>query len=84
MTKIEYKPHCGKCGALIDEEISYRNIIVEGRLINPSGIVIEPYRCKNCGELFNIIEVAPPNKKEAIRIFYLGSKGIKHLDYLLS
>ena len=23
MGKIVYKPHCSKCGALIDEEISY-------------------------------------------------------------
>ena len=72
MTKIEYKPHCGKCGALIDKEISYRDIIIESRAssdyLYPSDIVIEPYRCDHCGEMFNLIEVKMPKKDGEIRI----------------
>jgi len=72
MTKIEYKPHCGKCGALIDEEVTYRNIVIEGKSIRDysylSGIVIEPYRCSYCGEMFDRIEVKIPKKDGEIRI----------------
>ncbi len=72
MTKIVYKPHCAKCGALIDEEVSYRNIITEGRAISdysyPRDIVIDPYRCNWCGEMFNQIEVKMPKKDGEIRI----------------
>lgn len=72
MTKIEYKPHCGKCGALIDEEVMYRDIVIEGKSIRDysylSGAVIEPYRCSYCGEIFNRIEVRPPKKNGEIRI----------------
>lgn len=72
MTKIEYKPHCGKCGALIDEEVTYRNIVIEGKSIRDysylSGIVIEPYRCSYCGEMFDRIEVKIPKNDGEIRI----------------
>lgn len=72
MTKIVYKPHCAKCGALINEEVSYRDIIFEDRASSDclylSDIAIEPYRCNHCGEIFNLIEVKIPKKDEEIRI----------------
>lgn len=72
MTKIEYKPHCGKCGALIDEEVTYRDVIIEGKSIRDysylSSVVIEPYRCSHCGEMFDRIEVRIPKKDGEIKI----------------
>ena len=72
MTKIEYKPHCGKCGALIDEEVTYRNVVIEGKSIRDysylSDAVIEPYRCSYCGEMFDRIEVKIPKNDGEIRI----------------
>lgn len=72
MTKIEYKPHCGKCGALINEEVTYRDVIIEGKSISDysysNGIEISPYRCNNCGEPFNLIEIKMPEKDKEIRI----------------
>jgi DNA-directed RNA polymerase subunit RPC12/RpoP len=72
MATIEYKPHCGKCGALIDEEVTYRDVVIEGKSIRDysylSGAVIEPYRCSCCGEIFNQIEIRIPKKDREIRI----------------
>lgn len=72
MTKIEYKPHCANCGALIDQEVTYRDIISEGKSIRDysysNGIAIDPYRCSYCGEMFNRIEVKMPKKNGEIRI----------------
>lgn len=72
MGTIEYKPHCGKCGALIKEEITYQDIIVERPAISDysynAGVEICPYRCKNCGEIFDRIEIKPPRKMENLRI----------------
>ena len=72
MTKIEYKPHCGKCGALIYEEVAYRDVIIEGRAISDysysNDIEISPYRCNNCGAIFNQIEIKMPKNDGEIRI----------------
>lgn len=72
MGTIIYKPYCGKCGALIDEEVTYRDVIIEGRAISDysysNGIEISPYRCNSCGEMFNRIEVKTPKKDGEIRI----------------
>jgi DNA-directed RNA polymerase subunit RPC12/RpoP len=72
MTKIEYKPHCGKCGALIDEEVTYRDVVIEDKSIRDysylSGVVIEPYRCSHCGEMFDRIEIRIPKNDGEIKI----------------
>jgi DNA-directed RNA polymerase subunit RPC12/RpoP len=72
MTKIEYKPHCGKCGALINEEVTYRDIVIEGESIRDysylSGVAIEPYRCSHCGEMFDRIEIRIPKNDGEIKI----------------
>lgn len=64
MTTIEYKPHCANCGALIDEEVTYSEIISEHRtglrLLTPDGIEINPYRCNHCGEFFDGITIRQP------------------------
>jgi DNA-directed RNA polymerase subunit RPC12/RpoP len=68
MTKIEYIPHCANCGALINEEIVYREDKVEVtnnayiRNLYLNSIKILPYRCSNCGEIFNKIEIKQPRK----------------------
>ena len=67
MTKIEYKPHCAKCGALINEEVIY----CEGTAIDDpctgnlylKKAQIAPYSCKNCGEIFDGIEIRGPKKE---------------------
>lgn len=72
MTKIEYKPHCAKCGALINEEVTYRDVVIGGRAISDylysDGIEINPGRCNNCGEMFNKIEMKMPKKDGEIKI----------------
>jgi DNA-directed RNA polymerase subunit RPC12/RpoP len=72
MTKIEYKPHCGKCGALIDEEVTYRDVVIEDKSIRDysylSGVAIEPYRCSHCGEMFDRIEIRIPKNDGEIKI----------------
>lgn len=72
MTKIEYKPHCGKCGALINEEVTYAHIINESSTISNysslSDVEINPWRCSYCGEIFNLIEIKMPKEDEDIRI----------------
>jgi DNA-directed RNA polymerase subunit RPC12/RpoP len=72
MTKIEYKPHCGKCGALIDEEVTYQDIVIEGESIRDysylSYVAIEPYRCSHCGEMFDRIEIRIPKNNGEIKI----------------
>lgn len=66
--KIEYKPHCAACGALIDEEVTYGDLIIEGRAISDysysKDIEINPCRCKNCGEIFDGIIIKLPKKVE--------------------
>ncbi len=66
MTKIEYKPHCARCGALIDEEVTYSDIVIKSQInINCyfyNGIKTNPYRCPNCGDIFDGIEIKMPKK----------------------
>lgn len=72
MTYIEYKPHCAKCGVLIDEKVAYQNVIAEGKTIAyhsySDDTIISPYRCSHCGEMFNRIEIKMPEKDKDIRI----------------
>lgn len=72
MGTIEYKPHCAKCGALINREITYQDIIVEGKTISDfshvAGIDIDPCKCENCGEIFDHIEIKMPKKYGEVRI----------------
>ena len=47
MGTIIYKPHCGKCGAIINQKVRYREIddeIVKNRLYGGYYIDIEPNR----------------------------------------
>lgn len=67
MSKIVYKPHCEKCGALIEEKIQYRRIVIE--LPNhvfyryaPEYYEFDPYKCKNCGAVFDSAEVPLPEE----------------------
>ena len=67
MTAIEYKPHCSNCGAIIDEEVKYRDVDIafERKLRSHlflNNIEIDPHRCKNCGKTFCRIEMEMPTK----------------------
>jgi predicted Zn-ribbon and HTH transcriptional regulator len=66
MTKIVYAPHCARCGALINEEVAYYEDKVN--VVNNSYLsslyLITPYRCKNCGEMFDKIEIKVPRRIE--------------------
>lgn len=65
MTIIEYKPHCANCGALIDEEVTYSEIIYGDRnskLLLSTGIEINPRRCSHCDEIFVGIQMREPRK----------------------
>lgn len=64
-TKIVYKPHCGSCGALIDDDIAYQDIYerpTESQLAIRAYTEIQPYICPTCGTPFNLIEITPPKK----------------------
>ena len=67
-TKIIYKPHCSKCGSLIDTseyEITYQDIygrFTEMMLASKVGVNICPDRCAQCGALFDCIEVPIPKQ----------------------
>ena len=71
MTKIEYKPHCAKCGTLINAEVTYGKIIHRNRnlmLRLLDDIEINPRRCNNCGEIFDGITIRPPKEVEGVEI----------------
>lgn len=60
---IIYKPHCGKCGAIINQKITYRKVaIAKDRLYGGCFIDIKPNRCACCGEVFETIEILIPEE----------------------
>jgi predicted Zn-ribbon and HTH transcriptional regulator len=63
MARIVYKPHCSKCGAVINDDVVYETITLpldEDSLFNHEYTNIYPARCKTCGEYFDCIEITPP------------------------
>lgn len=65
MGKIVYKPHCSKCGALIEGRPAWNKIIVDAgsnNLLKQESAEIHPCRCENCGEFFDCIEFTPPEE----------------------
>ena len=64
MGTIIYKPHCGKCGAIINQQVRYRNMKdeVTKNLWGGYFIDIEPNRCACCGEVFGTIEIPIPKE----------------------
>lgn len=65
MARIIYKPHCSKCGAVINDEVMYETIKMEALEKDKISFVNEytniyPTRCKTCGEYFDCIEITPP------------------------
>lgn len=70
MGKIIYKPHCGKCGAIIDQEVTYKKdleAITKNRL-HSGYFTVDPYRCACCGEVFNTIEIPIPKERPGVAI----------------
>lgn len=66
MGTIVYKPHCDKCGALIDEKISYRNIIfgpTSNSDLAGQWIDVFPTKCEHCGQPFSTIEIPIPKQE---------------------
>ncbi len=68
MAKIYFKPICTKCGNQIFSTISYSEDIEKHGSKFFSRRTIAPFRCPNCGEIFDGIEmpIALPydNRKE--------------------
>ena len=68
MGKIIYKPHCSKCGCIIDTDeykITYQNIYGKPTNKMPAikvGTIINPDRCTHCGALFEAIEISMPKQ----------------------
>lgn len=65
MGAIIYKPHCAKCGALINDEVIYKKLepLIGNRYMYPYNFIeIEPNRCESCGEWFEGIEVPLPKE----------------------
>lgn len=61
MGTIIYKPHCGKCGAIINQKVIYREVKEEICKNCLSYFVdIEPDRCAHCGNVFETIEIPIP------------------------
>lgn len=65
MGKIVYKPHCGKCGAIIEQEVTYREIaqMLHGSRRIGRFIDIEPNKCPCCREVFGTIEIPMPKEE---------------------
>ncbi len=62
---IIYKPHCGKCGALIDEDVSFRKIHMDSKnfkILHFESAEVYPYVCKECGTIFECIEIKEPKQ----------------------
>ena len=71
MGMIEYKPHCSKCGKLINDEIAYQEIFTGygytlTKLLMDKVTDIYPVRCQCCGEPFDCIGYTPPRKLQPI------------------
>lgn len=63
MGTIIYKPHCSKCGAIINQKVTYRKAVEEvakNRLYYY--IDVEPNRCACCGEVFGTIVIPMPKE----------------------
>ena len=69
MSKIVYKPHCDKCGALIEQEIRFKKTVLElpnriYHLYASEYYTFDPYQCKNCGAIFDSAEVQIPKEEK--------------------
>ena len=65
MSKIIYKPHCEKCGSLIDQKVQFRRteVNIGNRLrYRSADYTFNPYQCKNCGAIFDSAEFQPPEE----------------------
>ena len=63
--KIVYKPHCGKCGAVINTKVAYNKIVIESYKnlhLPKETIEVFPSRCECCGQAFNMIEILLPEQ----------------------
>ena len=56
---IVYKAHCSVCGALINEEVNFKEISTVGMY----DFEITPYRCEACGAYFSKIEIRLPQEQ---------------------
>lgn len=65
MGAIIYKPHCSKCGAVINQEITYKIVgeIGKTHLFGRYLVGINPIKCARCGEVFETIEIPMPKEE---------------------
>ena len=64
MTKIIYRPHCSKCGAIINEKVSYQEIISDDFPYHLINAAMNPSKCECCGEYFIGIQIDLPVESE--------------------
>ena len=60
MADILFRPICSNCLCIIDETVDYREIDFLSRedwMHGARTYEITPYRCKNCGCVFDSIEI---------------------------
>lgn len=69
MSKIVYKPHCEKCGAIIDQKVQFKRYTLEGNNDIPRVYVYNltyyefyPHQCENCGAVFDSAECQLPEE----------------------
>lgn len=77
MGTILYKPHCAKCGALIEGDIMYRGLIervVSHSSYQNSLVMVYPDKCKCCGEPFNSIEIPLPKELDPEELLSCGDR----------
>jgi DNA-directed RNA polymerase subunit RPC12/RpoP len=73
MGTILYKPHCAKCGALIDDDIAYRGLIehvVDSGTCQETMVMVYPNKCKCCGEPFSSIEIPLPRELDPAEVLW--------------
>jgi predicted Zn-ribbon and HTH transcriptional regulator len=79
MSKIVYKPHCEKCGALIEQEVRFKRIMIDSFNHFPHLYATERYefypdRCENCGTIFDSAEVRLPEEEKEECFRNVGSE----------
>ena len=69
MSKIIYRPHCGRCGSIIKQKVQFKRTALEGNIDIPrvhdlTCYEFYPYRCENCGATFDSAECQLPEEVE--------------------
>jgi predicted Zn-ribbon and HTH transcriptional regulator len=72
MESIVYKPHCGRCGYIIDPvkyEVGCQDIYFPVRGLLGKYTDVNPGSCPHCGAIFDSIEIPQPKQFEDLYKF---------------